>query len=170
MSRLDSFIRRLEAQRACIDAAIKAIAKVPGVVFELGLGNGRTYDHLREALPMRRIIVFERDPQPHPECWPAPEDLMVGPLDVTLPAATAHWSGRVALIHSDIGTGDPVRNRRVAADLAARLPALLASGGLVVSDQQMADPVLESLPAPRNVAPGRYFLYRRIRAQMESQP
>lgn len=169
MSRLDSFIRRLEAQRACIDAAVEAIAKVPGVVFEFGLGNGRTYDHLREALPNRRIIVFERDPQPHPECWPAQEDLMVGSLDVTLPAATAHWSGQVALVHSDIGTGDATRNLRVAADLAARLPALLSPGGFVVSDQQLVDPMLEPLPEPANVAVGRYFLYRRIRTSMEPQ-
>ncbi|MGH6887075.1 MAG: class I SAM-dependent methyltransferase, partial [Geminicoccales bacterium] len=48
MSRLDSFIRRLEAQRACLDLAAARIADLPGPVLELGLGNGRTYDHLRE--------------------------------------------------------------------------------------------------------------------------
>ena len=31
-----------------------------GPVIELGLGNGRTYDHLRERLPGRRIIAFDR--------------------------------------------------------------------------------------------------------------
>jgi hypothetical protein len=49
-SRLDSFIRRLEAQRACLDWAAQEIAAVPGEVVELGLGNGRTYDHLRTRL------------------------------------------------------------------------------------------------------------------------
>ena len=48
MSRLDSFIRRLEAQRACLDRAAALIAGIDGAVLELGLGNGRTYDHLRE--------------------------------------------------------------------------------------------------------------------------
>ena len=58
MSRLDSFIRRLEAQRACLEYAAGQIRDLPGPVLELGLGNGRTYDHLRELLPEREIFVF----------------------------------------------------------------------------------------------------------------
>lgn len=48
MSRLDSVIRRLEAQRACLGFAADLIEgrgggdRVDGVVLELGLGNGRT--------------------------------------------------------------------------------------------------------------------------------
>ncbi|HTY69417.1 MAG TPA: class I SAM-dependent methyltransferase, partial [Alphaproteobacteria bacterium] len=38
MSRLDSFIRRLQAQRACLDWAIQAIRSLPGPVLEIGLG------------------------------------------------------------------------------------------------------------------------------------
>ena len=53
VSRLDSFIRRLQAQRACLEVAIARIADLPGPVLEFGLGNGRTYDHLRELLPTR---------------------------------------------------------------------------------------------------------------------
>ena len=70
MSRLDSFIRRLEAQRACLNQAALAIAALPGPVLELGLGNGRTYDHLRELLPGREIFVFEREPPVSPEFTP----------------------------------------------------------------------------------------------------
>lgn len=161
MSRLDSFIRRLEAQRACLDAAVRAIARVPGLVFELGLGNGRTYDHLRALLPERQIVVFERDPQPHPDCWPAEGNLIVGGLDETLPEATRRWPNGAALVHSDIGTGDSARNRRVAADLGRQLPLLLVPGGMVVSDQRLSDPALEPLPPPPGVAADRYFIYRR---------
>ncbi len=60
MSRLDSFIRRMLAQRACLNWAAEAVAGIAGPVLELGLGNGRTYDHLRELLPEREIYVFER--------------------------------------------------------------------------------------------------------------
>ncbi len=60
MSRLDSFIRRLKAQRACLGLAAELIRDVPGPLLELGLGNGRTYDHLREIMPGREIYVFER--------------------------------------------------------------------------------------------------------------
>lgn len=160
MSRLDSFIRRLKAQRACLDAALRATVEVPGVVFELGLGNGRTFDHLREAVPGRRIIVFERDPQPHPDCWPASDDLIVGPLDATLSAVAGEWRRGVALIHSDIGTGDAARNASIAAFLGEVLPPFLAPGGIIVSDQNLDSPTLLPLPPPPDVAAGRYFLYR----------
>ena len=55
MSRLDSFIRRLEAQRACLNQAAALIVGLDGAVLELGLGNGRTYDHVRELFPDREI-------------------------------------------------------------------------------------------------------------------
>ncbi len=76
MSRLDSFIRRLEAQRRCLEMGARHIAALPGPVLELGLGHGRTYDHLRQILPAREIYVFERalaaaPPAPIPS-WPWP--------------------------------------------------------------------------------------------------
>ena len=40
MSRLDSVIRRLQAQRACLDRAVDLVRDLPGPVLELGLGNG----------------------------------------------------------------------------------------------------------------------------------
>ena len=58
MTRLDAAIRRLQAQRMCLDAAVAQIAGKPGIVLELGLGNGRSYDHLRTALPDRQIFVL----------------------------------------------------------------------------------------------------------------
>ena len=73
MSRLDSFIRRLEAQRACLDQAARLIAELDGDVLELGLGNGRTYDHLRELCPDREIYVCERLVAAHPDCVPPAE-------------------------------------------------------------------------------------------------
>src|SRR4051812_41343381 len=45
MTRLDSAIRRLTAQRDLLNWAAQAIGPT-GLVLELGLGNGRTYDHL----------------------------------------------------------------------------------------------------------------------------
>lgn len=160
MSRLDSFIRRLKAQRACLDAAAAAIDDIPGVIFELGLGNGRTFDHLRHLLPHRRILVFERDPRPHPECRPSPEDLVVGNLEETLVAAIGEWRGAVALIHSDIGTGDTDRNRRLAKVLAKLLPPFLTVGGIIASDQPLPEAGLDIVPPPSNVPSQRYSLYR----------
>lgn len=162
LSRLDSFIRRLEAQRRCLDLAVALVADLPGPVLELGLGNGRTYDHLRERLPERPIWVFERDPRPHPECRPAEARLIVGDLADTLPGAKARIGAAAALLHADLGSADPTRDRALARLVADHLPALVASGGVVVADQDMAAPGFAPVPVPE-VAPGRYFVLRRVR-------
>ena len=80
LTRLDKAIRRLEAQRACLDWAVEEIAAIPGVVVELGLGNGRSFDHLRARLPGREIYVFERNPAAHPASTPSADRLIVGSL------------------------------------------------------------------------------------------
>ena len=52
MSRLDSFIRRMTAQRDILNQiATQSLLPESGDVLELGLGNGRTYSHLREVFP-----------------------------------------------------------------------------------------------------------------------
>jgi hypothetical protein len=160
MSRLDSFIRRLEAQRACLGFAAEQIRDLPGPVLELGLGNGRTYDHLRELLPEREIFVFEREVRAHPDCIPDGEHLILGDVRATLPQAHGRLPGPAALAHTDVGTGDAARNAELAAWLAGILPPLLARGAWVVSDQVLqARPLLAQAP-PAGIAAERYFLYR----------
>ena len=162
MSRLDAFIRRLQAQRTCLGLAADLVAGVPGPVLELGLGNGRTYDHLRELMPDREIFVFERQPMAHPDSAPDPDHLIVGDIRDTLPDARRIAPHGVALVHSDIGTGEAARNARLAGWLAGVLPPLMAPGGVVASDQPLEHPGLERLPLPQDVPAGRYFLYRRV--------
>ncbi len=160
MSRLDSFIRRLEAQRACLDLAAGAIGDQAGTVLELGLGNGRTYDHLRERLPAREIIVFEREVRAHPDCVPDEDHLVLGAIEDTLPAFAESRSGDAVLIHSDIGTGDALRNKKLAVWLSAALPPLLRPGAWVAADQALSDASFAEQPLPEGVAKGRYYLYR----------
>lgn len=160
LSRLDSFIRRLEAQRACLDFAAEAIRALPGAVLELGLGNGRTYDHLRQILPAREIFVFEREVRAHPDCIPDHDHLILGSIEETLPEATERFPRDVALIHSDIGTGCSERNRKLAAWLAATIPALLCDQALVVADQALKADSFIPQPLPDGIASDRYFIYR----------
>ena len=159
MSRLDSFIRRLEAQRACLDHAAAQIGGMPGPVLELGLGNGRTYDHLRKLLPDREIFVFEREVNAHPDCIPDVAHLILGDVRTTLPQAHCRLPGPVVLAHADVGTGDAAQNAELAAWLAAALPPLLAPGAWVVSDQPLRTPALIAQLAPAGIDPDRYFLY-----------
>ena len=165
MSRLDSFIRRLEAQRACLDHAAGLIGGLDGVVLELGLGNGRTYDHLRSLFPGRDIYVCERAVAAHPDCVPPAERLILGDMRDTLPAARARLAGRVALAHLDAGSGDNEANRRLAAALTPLLMPLLCQGAVLVSDPEIASADLEPVPLPDGVRPGRYHLYRRVSAR-----
>lgn len=160
MSRLDSFIRRLEAQRACLDRAAQAIDDLPGVVLELGLGNGRTFDHLRQLLPDREIFVFEREVRAHPDCIPDDDHLILGNIEDTLPTMTRQTPGGVALVHCDIGTGDAARNQKLAAWLARALPPLLRSGAWVIADQALERTGFRPEPLPAGIAVDRYFLYR----------
>jgi len=164
VSRLDSFIRRLEAQRACLDRAAQIIRDVDGVVLELGLGNGRTYDHLRELFPDRDIYVCERQVAAHPDCVPPQERLLLGDLRETLPAARALLGDRVALAHLDVGTGDAAGNRALAAELLPLVVPLLRIDGVLVSDPAMDCPELAPMPLPDGVAPDRYHLYRRVKS------
>ncbi len=161
MSRLDSFIRRLSAQRDCLDHLVALLGERPGPVLELGLGNGRTFDHLRDRMPGRRIVVIERAPDPHPACWPPDGDLIVGNLEDALPTALTTLGEPAVLVHSDIGTGEPERNARVAGLLSQLLPPLLAEAALIASDQALNHASLVPLPAPGSVASDRYFLYRK---------
>lgn len=161
MSRLDSAIRRLQAQRACLDHAAEAIAALAGPVLELGLGNGRTYDHLRGRLPGREIFVFEREVAAHPDCLPPPSLLILGDFAETLPKAGARFAASVSLAHADVGSGDPAASRRSAGLVARFVPPMLRPGGLLLCELDLEVPELERLPMPEGVAPERYFYYRK---------
>lgn len=159
MSRLDSFIRRLEAQRACLNRAAELIADIPGLILELGLGNGRTYDHMRELFPTRDIYACERQVAAHPDCVPPANRLLLGDMRGTLPAVHDRLAGRVALVHFDAGSGERDANRRLADTLLPLVFPLLCHGAVVVSDPQFEHPDLAALELPDGVAPGRYHLY-----------
>lgn len=162
MTRLDSAIRRLTAQRSLLDWASKEVADRPGLVLELGLGNGRTYDHLRNRLPGRDIYVFERSPAAHPDCMPPQDRLLVGDIFETMPSfAQRFGAGSVILIHADIGTGDQAENRQLAIRLAPLIEPLLTPGGLVLGDRAFDLPSCTDISAETGVEAGRYYVYRR---------
>ncbi|WP_300299133.1 class I SAM-dependent methyltransferase [Ferrovibrio sp.] len=159
MSRLDSFIRRLQAQRDILNWAMDTIAGKSGNVLEIGLGNGRTYDHLRSRLGPERIYAFDRANNANPRSQPLDERLVLGEFADTLPAfAAAHPEGAV-LVHSDAGLGDLEANARQVIMMSGILPSLLAPGGVLLSDQKLSHPDLRLQPMPVPIPPDRYFVY-----------
>lgn len=162
MSRLDSAIRRLQAQKAALEDAARRVEGVAGHALEIGLGNGRTYDHLRLILPGRRIVVFDRQVAAHPDCVPPDEDLYLGDLFDTLPRALDDLGNGAALAHLDIGTGDKAKSVALAARAAPMIAGLLAHGAVLVSDQPIEGlPGLQPLPLPEGVEEGRIHMLRR---------
>jgi S-adenosyl-L-methionine methyltransferase len=168
VSRLDSFIRRLEAQRACLDFAARLVEGLEGDVLELGLGNGRTYDHLRELFPKRQIYVCERRLAAHPDCVPPAEYLLLGDMRDTLRTAREPLAGRIALAHLDPGTGDLAASRALAAELTLLIVPLLRCGAVLVSEPALASDNLSPLQPPESVAPERYNIYRRVSRRSQS--
>ena len=165
MSRLDSFIRRLEAQRACLSLAARLVRALEGPVLELGLGNGRTYDHLRELCPDRQIYVCERHIAAHPDCLPPPELLLLGDMRDTLGVARRRLEARVSLAHFDAASGDAAASRAFAAEVIPLLVPLLCSGAVLCSEPAMTAAELAPLALPEGVAAGRYHLYRRVNSR-----
>jgi len=160
MSRLESAIRRLEAQRDCLNLAVSLIRDLQGPILELGLGNGRTYDHLRALLPDRRIVVFERKVMAHPDSMPPSGDLIEGDFRETIPGAIAKTRQLAALIHADIGSGEKTATAALAAWLGPLLALLAAPGALIISDQPLQVAGGEILPLPAGVEKGRYNILR----------
>jgi hypothetical protein len=162
MTRLDSVIDRLQAQRACLDWAVQAIAGIDGPVLEIGLGNGRTYDHLRARLGgARTLLAFDLALAAHPSCVPPEGCLILGDIRETLPSLPARGVPPAALAHADIGSGETEQTAARAAWLAAHLPPLVRPGGIVLSDQPLDSPEFIALDPPRGTARSRYHVYRR---------
>ncbi len=159
-SRLDQFICRIRAQRDCLNMAAGLITATGGPILELGLGNGRTYDHLREIFPAREIYVFERDVAAHPDCIPDEKHLICGDFKDTLPGALARIGAPAALIHGDIGSAFPERDAELVAWLGPVLRPLAAPGSVIISDRALGEAIWPAEPLPHNVAPGIYFMYR----------
>ena len=162
MSRLDSFIRRVSAQRDCLNHAAALIDDMPGSVLELGLGNGRTYDHLRFLMPERDIYVFDRHVKAHPDCIPDDDHMIVGDFLETLPIALERMKMKAVLAHCDIGSGDKAASVALAKMLGESLPRLLVSGAVIVSDQPFEMDIWQAQPLPGSVAEGRYHMYRQL--------
>lgn len=162
-SRLDLFIDRLVSQRACIDVAITETARMEGPVFELGLGNGRTYHHMRSRIRSRDIYVFERAVASHPDSTPPEELTILGDVNQTLPETLARMGAVASLIHADLGGHNREKNDIFARKVSPLIEPLLAPGGMMVSSDRMYFADLVEVALPEGSVPERCFVYRKPR-------
>ncbi|MEX5597563.1 class I SAM-dependent methyltransferase [Pseudophaeobacter sp. C1-32P7] len=157
MSRLDSMLRRLTAQRDGLNWAAEQITDVPGDALDMGLGNGRTYDHLREILPDRRIWVIDRVLQCHPSCVPPEKDFLQGEAEPML-QRLATEGHKIVLAHYDFGFGVKEKDVAEAAAMSPVIASVMAPGGIIVSGQPLVG--FEELDGPEGIPEGRYMFYR----------
>ena len=157
MSRLDSVLRRLSAQRDGLNWAARQIAGLKGEVLDLGLGNGRTYDHLREILPERRIRVMDRALNCHHSCIPPADDFLEGEAEPML-RLLARTGPRFILVHYDFGKGVEAEDRAESARLSPLIAPVMLQGGLIVSGQPLIG--FEQISGPDSIATDRYLFYR----------
>lgn len=161
-TRLDKLVFRLEAQRICLHWAFDEIVGLPGVVFEMGLGHGRTYDHLRTHLPDREIYVLDREIDSYDDCVPPADRFLLGDIADTLAeVGRGRFREKVILAHADLGSYTEEHNSGMIAKLNATLSPVVAPGGIVISDLPLELPGIRQLPLPPPAREGRYFLYRR---------
>jgi len=65
------------------------------------------------------------------------------------------------LIHVDVTTGVPERDRLAFAWLPGHVATLAQPGALIVAGWPLEHPAFEALPLPDDVPEERYFAYRR---------
>lgn len=161
MSRLDLFINRMVSQRACLNHAARLTSELTGPVFELGLGNGRTYHHMCEILEPRDIYVFERAVASHPDSTPPEDRVFLGDVFETLPAALEKFGANARLVHADLGGHSAAKNDVFARRISPVIAPLLAPGGLMVSSDRMYFDDLREIALPADAVAGRCFIYQR---------
>lgn len=157
MSRLESMRRRLTAQIDGINWAAAQITGMAGDVLEMGLGNGRTYDHLRQEIPDRRIWVIDRVLKPHPSCIPPAENFLEGEAEPMLKRLYAEGR-KMALAHYDFGHGIKEKDVAEGAALSPHIAAVMSPGGLILSQQPLTG--FRQIAGPDTVDPERYLFYQ----------
>jgi len=157
MSRLDSMLRRFTAQRDGLNWAASKVAGLKGDALDMGLGNGRTYDHMREIMADRRVWVMDRILQCHHSCVPPKQDFLQGEAEDSL-TKLAGMGAQIVLSHYDFGFGVKEKDVAEAARFSPLISAVMAKGGIIVSGQPLVG--FTALQGPKHIAPDRYYFYQ----------
>ncbi|MCW2308406.1 class I SAM-dependent methyltransferase [Rhodobium gokarnense] len=161
MSRLEAFIDRMVAQKRLLEHTARLIADVPGPVLELGLGNGRSFDHLREILPGREIFAFDRSITAHPSCVPDGEHMIVGEIRETLKFCGPRVKRPAALVNIDLGTADETAELAIVHWLSPLIEERVAPGGYVLSDLALDLPDFDLVAKPEGTEACQHQLFQK---------
>ena len=144
--------------------AASMIRELPGPVFELGLGNGRTFDHIRTLMPEREIFVFDIVIVEQIESALDPALLIVGDVRETLPAHLEKMHQKAVLIHNDlddVGGNTEDQQHSIYCWLSPLIRDAVAPGAVIVSNTKLDLDDWHRIQLPEGHAPDRYFMYQR---------
>ena len=136
-STLDRMIDRLTAQRVALGWAAGCVAGTHGMVMEIGLGKGRTYDHLRSLFPARDILVFDMWLRAPAALAPDEDRLFLGDFRETLPRAAERFERTVRLVHADVGSAREEEEDGIRGWIGGLIEPFLVPGALVLSDRRI---------------------------------
>ena len=146
-----------------LDWAMQESKPRNGLILEFGLGNGRTYDHLRQNLPGREIYVFERK-LARQTLLPDDTHLILGDIRESLPPFSAQHRG--SAISSTVTSAAAMPTPMPRSQLFS-LPifcsflrrAVWSWRTRKIWPQAVDHASPKTLPPPAGVMPGRYFIY-----------
>jgi hypothetical protein len=154
LSSLDTLIRRLMSQRAALERAAAMVTQLSGPVLEIGWGDGTAYDHLREIMRRREIMVFDRQILAPPEVAPQSAQRILGDPRETLPQAWERCRREAALAHLNIPSP------RMAAELAPLIAPMLRAGAVVIAETPLELPGWEPVVLSDTTRENRDYLFR----------
>lgn len=141
MSRLNDLIHRFTAQRDVLNHGLKLLEErsfgSESIAVELGLGSGRTYDHLRSALGSTPLYAFDFRVETHPGYEPPEDRTILGDILETFPRFAEKNRGRACFVHLDIGTKDKSADRRRYVGLLGWIESITAPGAILASDREL---------------------------------
>lgn len=130
------------------------VTQLAGPALEIGWGDGTAYDHLREILRRREILVFDRQILAPAEVPPQPAQRIIGDPRETLPQAWERCRRDAALAHLNISSP------RMAAELAPLVAPMLRPGAVVIAEAPLELPGWEPIALADSSRENRDYLYR----------
>lgn len=161
MSRLEEMVARYTSQRDILNFSLDMIPVGEGLIgIELGLGSGRTYDHLREKLPEMQIFTFDRKCEIHPRIQHPGKYFIEGEITSTFPAFAKKHKDAASFVHIDLGTSQKEQDQKLYQELEPSIREILIQDGLLISDRPFSSS-WEAVNLSSLKLEWPYYLYRK---------
>lgn len=142
------------SQRASLERAAAMVMQLPGPALEIGWRDGAAYDHMREIMRRRDILVFDREIGAPAGSPPAADHRILGDPHETLPQSWERCRREAALAHLNL------HSPRMAAELAPLLAPMLRPGAIVIAEAPLELPGWETVTLADSGRDRNDYLYR----------